>query len=627
MLIISLNMTIISREKMLGQFFSGNKIANALYDLLGKPNNQSVIDPMCGRGDLLIPFVAGNTVSGIELDANAYLLAKDLFPDSSMIVNKNAFDTNIYDNIEQTGFDIVITNPPFVRRETYQKSQDVIEGALPISDVITNLQEIAKHFNTLSDEQRDKLINVLRNISGLADISLLSWLLCMIITKIEGYIAMVVPNTLISREYSIPVLALFKELFEIEYIVNDVNSAWFEGSAQIQTSLVVAKRSNYISKSHNIIMVDLFKEAIGRNSIASFMPKRQTFRGFIKKGKGVEGICEITKISQSNYASSTLILPETSKLNSLISNGTSELRTLEDYGIICGQGFRSGANSFFILQNQGDFCISKIKGIRLKKNNTFFKQIIQNQRALSDNFTIETEKETSSLLVIPRGYASTGDVISISHECFCILSPVPGDIQSYINIASNESIGDTKIPELSAVKTNTKNKDGIISFWYNLPPFTQRHIADVFVPRVNGGQVVARYNPNHYVVDANFITFWMDIKAESCGITNSALMALFNSSWFNVLCEESGIAMGGGALKLDSVQLQKFPFPQFSKDDFQQLSEFGNTLISSSINTSKHTIDLIDRFIVEKLANTENTDSLVDELHEIMNSYQQKRSK
>jgi len=620
-------MTKISREKMLGQFFSGNKIANALYDLLGKPNNQCVIDPMCGRGDLLIPFVSDNTVSGIELDANAYLQAKDLLPGSSLIVNKNAFDTSVYDDIDQEGFDIVITNPPFIRRETYQKSQDVIEGALPISDVITNLQEIAKHFTTLNDEQRDKLFNVLNNISGLADISLLSWILSMIITKLEGNIALVVPNTLISREYSVTVMALFKELFEIEYIVNDVNSAWFEGTAQIQTSLVVAKRSNYVSKSHNILMVDLFKESIGRNSIASFVPKRQTLRGFIKKGKGMEGVCEISKISQSNYASPSLLLSETSKLNSFINKDSAELITLEDYGIVCGQGFRSGANTFFILQNQDEFCVSKIKGIRLKKNNTFYRQIIQNQRALGDSYTIETENETSSLLVIPRGYASTGDVISISHECFCILSPVPGDIQTYINIATNESVGDTKIPELSAVKTNSKNKDGIISFWYNLPPLTQRHIADVFVPRVNGGQVIARYNPKHYVVDANFITFWMDTKAETYGISNSALIALFNSSWFNVLCEESGIVMGGGALKLDSVQIQKFPLPSFSKEDFQQLSDFGNTLISSSIKTSKQTIDLIDHYIVSKLVNGVDIENKANELHDIMYSYQQKRSK
>lgn len=619
-------MTILSREKMLGQFFSGNKIANALYDLLGKPQNRSVIDPMCGRGDLLIPFVANNAVSGIELDSNAYLLAKERLPESSSLVNKNAFTTNIYENIEKEGVDIVITNPPFVRRETYQKSQDVIDGALPISDVIINLQEIAKHFTTLSEQQREQLIKVLNNISGLADISLLSWILCMIITKIEGYIALVVPNTLISREYSVPVMTLFKELFEIEYIVNDVNSAWFDGTAQIQTSLVVAKRSNYISKSHNILIADLFREAIGRTSIASFMPKRQSLKGFLKKGKSMDGFCEISKISQLNFASKTLLLPETSKLNAFLNN-SEELRTLEDYGIVCGQGFRSGANTFFILQNQDDWCISKIKGLRLKKNKAFFKQIIQNQRALGDSYAIISEDETSSLLVIPRGYASTEDVISISKECFCILSPVPGDIQNYISIASNELVGETKIPELSAVKTNFKNKDGVISFWYNLPTFTQRHVADVFVPRVNGSQVVARFNPKHYVVDANFITFWTNQKAENYSITNSAMIALFNSSWFNILCEESGIVMGGGALKLDSVQIQKFPLPTFSKYDFQQLSKYGDDLISSQISTSMHTIELIDRFIIAKFGNDTNIEKLINELHNIKYSYQQKRSK
>lgn len=620
-------MTKISREKMLGQFFSGKKIANALYDLLGKPTNISVIDPMCGRGDLLFPFVNNNAIYGIEIDSNVYMLAKDFLHNSASIVNRNAFDVNIYKQVDPQGFDIVITNPPFIRRETYQKSQEVFNKVISFKEVISNLIDIVKHFNTLSNKQKEEILNVLRNISGLADIALLSWILCMIMTKLDGYIALVVPNTLISREYSVPVMSLFKELFEIEYIVNDVNSAWFEGSAQIQTALVVAKRTNYISKSHSIFIVDLFKESIGRTNIASFMPKRQTFKSFIKRGKNINNVCEISRIKQSNYASSSLLLQEKSKLNAIVNNKNVDFKTLKELGLICGQGFRSGANTFFILQNDKEFCVSKIKNFRLKRNNIFYKQIIQNQRALGDNYSIESETETSSLLVIPRGYASTEDIISISNECYCILSPVTRDIQEYINIASKEKVGDTMIPELSAVKTNIKNKDGIINFWYNLPTFTKRHNAEVFVPRVNGGEVISRYNPNHYIIDANFITFWINSDVDTLGFNSSALMALLNSSWFNVLCEESGIVMGGGALKLDSVQIQRFPFPCFTKDEIQKLSEYGELLISTTVNVSKPIINLIDSLIVKKISNEECTEAIVKELQLIKKSYQLKRSK
>lgn len=308
-------------------------------------------------------------------------------------------------------------------------------------------------------------------------------------------------------------------------------------------------------------------------------------------------------------------------------NKNVDFKTLKELGLICGQGFRSGANTFFILQNDKEFCVSKIKNFRLKRNNIFYKQIIQNQRALGDNYSIESETETSSLLVIPRGYASTEDIISISNECYCILSPVTRDIQEYINIASKEKVGDTMIPELSAVKTNIKNKDGIINFWYNLPTFTKRHNAEVFVPRVNGGEVISRYNPNHYIIDANFITFWINSDVDTLGFNSSALMALLNSSWFNVLCEESGIVMGGGALKLDSVQIQRFPFPCFTKDEIQKLSEYGELLISTTVNVSKPIINLIDSLIVKKISNEECTEAIVKELQLIKKSYQLKRSK
>ena len=62
----------VNRQKLLGQYFSGKRIADALFDLLGKPKNQTVIDPMCGQGDLLIPFCKHNSIYGIELDPIAY---------------------------------------------------------------------------------------------------------------------------------------------------------------------------------------------------------------------------------------------------------------------------------------------------------------------------------------------------------------------------------------------------------------------------------------------------------------------------------------------------------------------------------------------------------------------------
>ena len=44
---ISLKMEQADRQKLLGQYFSGKRIAEALLDLLGKPTGKTVIDPPC----------------------------------------------------------------------------------------------------------------------------------------------------------------------------------------------------------------------------------------------------------------------------------------------------------------------------------------------------------------------------------------------------------------------------------------------------------------------------------------------------------------------------------------------------------------------------------------------------
>lgn len=627
MQIISLKMTTPNRQKLLGQFFSGRKIANSLFDLLGKPCNKTVIDPMCGRGDLLMPFINDNTVNGIELDPVAFSMAQENMPNAISLVNSNAFELSHYSFETFEGYDVVITNPPFVRRENYTIAQEQVEGTLPISCVISNLEDLTKNIQTLTLTQKQEVIGALKKVSGLADISLLSWVLCMLITKVEGHFALVVPNTLLAREYSIDVLSLFKSLFEIDYIINDVNSVWFDGIAQIQTSLIVAKRTNYISKSHDIRIVDLYKEAVGRNSIASFTSKRQTLKGFVNKGKSIEGVCEIRKVKQLEYASQNMAIQASSKLHSVIQKEDVVYKTFDDFGIICGQGFRSGANTFFILENEEDVCVSKILQTKIKRHKNFVKSIIQNQRSLGGNYVIDSDKETSSLLVIPRGYATTEDVVFITKECYCIMSPVPRDIQEYINIAAKEKVGKTLIPELSSVKTNVRNKDGIIAFWYNLPSFTKRHTAPVFIPRVNGKEVIARYNPKQYVVDANFITFWQNDDVKSPLLDNHALIAILNSTWFSILCEESGIVMGGGALKLDSIQIQKFPIPSFSVKDLNILSKYGKALINTPISSSNTIIDSIDRMFAKFLCDDNLIEETVIELNKIKTSYLQKRSK
>ena len=80
-----LRMGQMNKQKLLGQFYSGDKIAKVLFDLLGRPTNNTVIDPMCGEGDLLKPFCQSNHIFGVELDKEAYDAAvKNLSQNSSI---------------------------------------------------------------------------------------------------------------------------------------------------------------------------------------------------------------------------------------------------------------------------------------------------------------------------------------------------------------------------------------------------------------------------------------------------------------------------------------------------------------------------------------------------------------
>ena len=95
------------------------------------------------------------------------------------------------------------------------------------------------------------------NFSGLADLAVPSWILCMILTSIGGRISLVVPETWLNREYSLPIRFLLNSFFEIEFIVEDESRNWFS-DAQIKTNLIVAKRVRF----NEVTKMDLTKKVV-----------------------------------------------------------------------------------------------------------------------------------------------------------------------------------------------------------------------------------------------------------------------------------------------------------------------------------------------------------------------------
>lgn len=245
----------IDKKKLLGQFFSGNKIAEMIEALIPSAGICSVIDPMCGIGDLLLPFSNTANVTGIEIDKELRDELTKRLP-NAFCISSNAFTIQTLSRLNYGGYDLVVTNPPYIRKELIGRAE---ETNLSLMEICSNLHLFADKFSTLNKEEKLIMHSAIDSVSGLSDMSIPSWLLCIMLVKKGGKFAIVLPNSWLSREYSQPILSLIDELFDVNYVVNDVNGVWFKGNALVRTSIIIASRkpSNYT----NTCIVDLYKSA------------------------------------------------------------------------------------------------------------------------------------------------------------------------------------------------------------------------------------------------------------------------------------------------------------------------------------------------------------------------------
>src|SRR5690606_37564195 len=120
----------------LGQFFSGEEIGRLLVSLslYLKPNIKSVIDPMLGTGDLIY---GGKKVDeninyfGIEIDTSLKDIIENRFDSNTKIEFGNSFDSHILKKIGINQYDLVITNPPFVRYQSLKSKEIIDEFEVP----------------------------------------------------------------------------------------------------------------------------------------------------------------------------------------------------------------------------------------------------------------------------------------------------------------------------------------------------------------------------------------------------------------------------------------------------------------------------------------------------------------
>ncbi len=618
MLNTSLNMKL-DKKKLLGQFFSGSKIAEMIEALVPSRSITSAIDPMCGIGDLLLPYADIADVTGVEIDTQLRDIIIERLPNIQCI-SGNVFAAQSLSCLKSEGYDLVVANPPYVRKELIGKAE---ETKFSLKDIICNLHFFTDEFNTLNEIERTMMHGAIDKISGLSDLSIPAWLLCMMLVNHKGKFAVVLPNSWLSREYSQPILELIDNLFDVNYILNDVNGVWFKGNAQVRTSIIIASRKSACNTE--TFIVDLYKGAQNSTSLYGNVAEQYNFASFIEKGVSIPNVCEIKLLPQN-----TITSVRTEKLEDCVrsvspnSNEFITMPSLVDLGLKISQGLRTGANGFFYLRRVSEGVYqSNISADYISHKDNLFLPVIQGQSDLTDRYVLNTKLRTVLLNI--QDSLTQIDYDNTEEEHKIGYGVLPFDIQQYISDSEKLKIKGHLIPTLSSVKTNvSKPQKGLYRFWYMIPKLQSRHTAKIFIPRVNSSIVTVYKNEIvNAVIDANFST--VDNSDNSIW-TNNALVAILNSTWCQLQYEQLGTVMGGGALKLEAVQLRKVKIPNLSKEVLSEFDKFGEELCKRKISNQSDLLDKIDlRILNSFLKNEERSETLLRELKNKLQHYKEAR--
>lgn len=372
-------------------------------------------------------------------------------------------------------------------------------------------------------------------------------------------------------------------------------------------------------------IVDLYESAQNSTSLYGNVTEAHNFANFIEKGFSIPNVCEIKRLSKSTITSvQTEKLEDCIRLVSSKSNEYTAMPSLEDVGLKISQGLRTGANGFFYLKlvSEGVYQSNISAGFISHKDNLFL-PVIQGQSDLTDRYAVNTKLSTVLLNIQDSLTQSDFDNTEEEHKIGYIVLPL--DIQQYISDSEKLKIKGNLIPSLSSVKTNvSKPKKGLYRFWYMIPKLQSRHTAKIFIPRVNSSAVtVYKCEIINAVIDANFSTI---DNSDNSIWTNNALIAILNSTWCQVQYEQLGTVMGGGALKLEAVQLRKVKIPNLSKDVLLELDRIGGDLCKCKISNQSDLLDLVDLHIINSFLNSkEKSEILLGELKNQLQHYKETR--
>lgn len=571
----------------------------------------------------------------------------------------DAFSPAVIQQLTQTSFDLVITNPPYVR---YQSLSRAHEGNVRLPSGVEVRNNLLRTLDQLPDlDQADKALfrTLIAGYSGLSDLAVPAWILCALLTRVGGRLAMVVPEAWLTRDYAQIVQYLLLRWFRIRHVISDAHAAWFP-DALVRTTLVVAeriprKRSFLDWADESLLHVQLHASASTKASlVGNLYPESESpekdFAAFVNglvgdhAGPGFEATqlrlrdkAENLRTAASDAAWLALLEEPGSRgalaaprgtviappLRRWLLGSSTGFCTLTELGVKVGQGLRTGCNQFFyadlLAQTSTEVVLrpNEIFGIeRVNVPQECALTVLRKQSEVGSGYQLESAKLSGRVLT-NRHIALPEDRIAAPLAAKRYAS-MPLSLADFVRIAATTPVGrgagKQLIPTLSAVRTNVR-PDGSVpaSFWYMLPPFSRRHQPDLFVARVNSGVPRTILNsPERVIIDANFSTIWL--TEPTTGLDAFALLAVLNSTWCVAAMELTGSVMGGGALKLEATHLRSLPLPQVIPEHWQELSRLGRKLVRGDAQAR----EAIDIYVVERIFGKAGAAAKLSDLKQIV---------
>ena len=596
------------RRKFLGQYFTPKHVAR--FSLMGINSlPQTILDPMVGDGVFLeecAELFSTARLTGVDIDSLATEASRVRLDKLARIENEDVFSwagEQIKKDAEFS-FSVVAGNPAYV---SYQNLDRVPEFS---SQVVSRDASYRQFLNeTLREISRRKgqqsVISVLREWSGLSDLSayviLLSWLLI----PVGGQIAFVTSSHWMERDYGRVLRRFLAKTGVVRGVVTHRRGEWFP-QAQIPTSIFVYTKGASSARQENLGVPHVEVDAEATNDLPNFLKMivGQEFWSWLDSVSTATRVSSLTLSFEAwgsteyerahapldtgmTFAIRDLVLPLCLKNMDLIS--------LSGLGWEVHQGIRTGSNEAFYLErlvgSEDTFRarITKHGAVTTADIAIDRNLLAPSIRYLQRNSPFELGEESASwfllnldkvvlpedLELIARYPASWKEKWNAS-----TLRTAPPILARHLRGLATmpyEGKGGIRrvIPELSAVRTNvyippdrsTWEIPPRPRFWYQLR-FQKRHFGELIVPRVSAGplRTILVNQSGSLAIDANFSV----LSRQSSALERGKLWAWFNSNTFRILCEENGSPLGGGALKVEATLISRLPIPRALVEDNEQ---------------------------------------------------------